>query len=93
MPAGDGLAAEGGQEEREEDEREALLAQEAPHQWCVSPMTVKYVRPVTMTTRYTTNIARMRARTLRARGGPAGAGAAGLRPPRVDPLDSEYSSP
>ena len=41
VPASDGLAAEGGQEEREEDEREALLAQETPHQWCVSPITVK----------------------------------------------------
>jgi hypothetical protein len=34
------VAGDGGQEEREEDQRQAVLPGEAPHQWCVSPMTM-----------------------------------------------------
>ena len=51
LPARVRLAGQGGEEEREEDEAEALLAQEAPHQWCESPMTVKYARPAMITSR------------------------------------------
>jgi hypothetical protein len=48
VPARDRLADQRGQEEGEEGEAEALLAQQAAHQWCVRPMTVKYASPVTM---------------------------------------------
>src|SRR4029078_5934512 len=40
VPAGERLAGDGEHEEAEEDEREAVLPQEAAHQWCVMPTTI-----------------------------------------------------
>jgi hypothetical protein len=51
LPAGVRLARDRREEQAEEDEAEALLAQESPHQWCVRPMIVKYVRPATISSR------------------------------------------
>ena len=47
------------EEQPEEDKAKALLAQEAPHQLWVSPMTVKYARPAMIRTRYVVNMTRM----------------------------------
>jgi hypothetical protein len=40
LRADDPLPEHGQKEEREEEDREALLVDPAPHQWCVIPMTV-----------------------------------------------------
>jgi hypothetical protein len=54
------LAHEGEDEEDEEENRERVITERAPHQCCVTP-TMKYtVMPSTMTSQYAAKIARIR---------------------------------
>ena len=54
-------ADERGEEQREEDEREVVVAQESPHGYtCMRPITVKSAIPEAIRQRQRTNISRIR---------------------------------